>query len=423
MVEHLKKKKPIENTKEKEDNEEFVDYIPDIRDGFQPLFAFISDPHINAHQYNLPQRAEDMLDALRGALIKCKEILGDDGLVVIGGDMFNSSIVSPSALMKTTEVINDAGCGMKIISIRGNHDGSYTKAQRKNISLIPLQAMTDNFKYVESGCDNWLLRGELFIFQSHDKKTMKKLWEMNQEIKEGSQGCDHKILVLHSIVEGSVPFGWDIPREEFKTFLREHNIDLILTGHLHTKFVDNELNLLNPGSLECLDIDQAGNERGFFIIGMENGVLSHQWIPVRTRPMKDIVIDVGDISEVDLNDIVREKISGMNIPKGAIARFNVIGSTTKSLRRIDKKLFTAKFPHLLKIFINNRIKYIQEGEDVVELLSPKDAIKKALKDAGIRDRDLDYFSESMIDISNEASKRVEGWQNEIRKIIQRQIKG
>ena len=63
--------------------------IIEIRGDFKPLFSFISDTHLNIHQYNLAQRAKDALDAAEQCLKKTHDILGDGGLVIHGGDVFN----------------------------------------------------------------------------------------------------------------------------------------------------------------------------------------------------------------------------------------------------------------------------------------------------------------------------------------------
>lgn len=407
-----------------------VKEIIEIRGDFTPLFSFISDTHLNIHQYNLKARAEDALNAAEQCLSKTHEMLGDDALVIHGGDVFNYPNVRPSGVLEANRVFNKYP--LHILAIRGNHDGTFTKARRSDISLILLEE-TGALQYIENSIITRHFReipnyGDVkinFILQSYmGNKTMDALWRLAGNLDEmntvTSEGVDKtfNVLVIHEIIEG-VSIGANVPRDEMMQFIDEYDIDLVLCGHLHIRSEDKQLKMLCPGSPECFDIDQCNEERGFYVIGLENSHLGYQWIPIHTRNMEDIHIDLGDVSQVDVNAVLEQEISDMNAEDGSIIRFVIKGMTSTFLPKIDRKLFDRKFATALKIMVVNRIQYSKENDVMdVEVMSPKRALKKALDELGVEKDRANKMAEAMIEASNEAADRSEGWRNEIRHIIQ-----
>lgn len=417
----------INALKGKKSNPQKVKDKGDSRKGIKlkidPAFTFITDPHINAHQYNLPTRADDMLKAFGDALEKCSRLMGKEGTIVLGGDVFNSAMVKPSAIIDTYRTIRDKG-NWTIYSIRGNHDGSENKARRNNISLALLSEMDKDIHYIESGIIT-ITNGKRInlIMQSYvGRNTMERLLEISDDIPEDKSDNEFNVLIIHDIVEGTTPFGAHIPREEFKAFIEEKKIDLVLSGHLHTKIVDEEIKLVNPGSTERLDIGMASDECSFLLVGFKDDELVYRWIPVETRNMEDIEIDVGDISDDDVNAVLREKIKGLEIESNSIVRFTIKGTTRSHLPRIGKKLFGHNFPDVLKIIINNKIKYVKEKGTTEELLSQKDAIEKVLIDMGTKKESVSPITDAMLDILREVGELTEGWRDEIRTIIRGVVK-
>lgn len=389
----------------------------ELRDGFIPLFSFIADTHLNAHQYNLKERANDMLHAFEECLDLSRSVLGEEGFVIHGGDVFNSPIVRPFAIIKASEVIEK--CGMNIFSLRGNHDGSLLRAERSDISLQVLDK-TCQLSYIESDVLSLTFPECVinFFFQSHvGKDTMRYLHKLVEDAEVEEQLDSFNILVIHSIVEGMSAFGVEIPRDEFKSFIKDNNIDLVLIGHFHKKVIDDELRLLCPGSPECLDIDQAEIDRGFFIIGVEGDKLSYQWIRIQTRKMNDLTIDLGDISNTDVNVKIKDYLSRTPLEAGSIARFNLIGRSSTNPPVIDRSVFKTYCRGLLKVIVNNKITYEEKKEKRKDVLSTEDAINKALKDLGFSEHQIRKYTTSMISISEEASLRKDGWREEIRNII------
>lgn len=422
MVEILRKSRLIKREKTVVMEDKFIE----IQDDFTPLFVFLSDTHLNAHQYNLSQRPKDLLAAFDSCLTKSQEILGENGVVIHGGDVFNSPNVRPSAIIETMKMLLEHT--VKVYALRGNHDGSFIKAKRNDITLKLLEE-TGAITYLESRVLTHFFDGVAinFIFQSYmGKKTMaylEVLTENLDEIYKVAQSTAEKVfnvLVIHDIVEG-VSMGANLSRREFKAFLEKKNISLALCGHLHTRTLDPEIKILHVGSPECLDIDQADEERGFFVIGTENNQLGYQWIPIQTRPMRDISIEVGDVSTVDLNTLLKEKIVDLVLEEGTIVRFTIHGTTTTLLQQIDKKIFSKQFPGMLKIFVKNVIKYIKEEVDRVEMLSLRDAIKCSLGDIGIEEERITPLTDAMMEVLKESSERVEGWRTSIRHIIHKLI--
>ena len=98
------------------------------------------------------------------------------------------------------------------------------------------------------------------------------------------------------------------------------------------------------------------------------------------------------------------------------------GYTAKILPRIHKKIFMDKFPCALKIFVNNRIRYIGEADNEKEIFRPRDAIERSLRDMGVSSSNVSRYGDAMISILREVNRGMSGWKENVREMVQEVMK-
>jgi DNA repair exonuclease SbcCD nuclease subunit len=387
-----------------------------VRPDFSPLFAAISDTHLNAHQYGLPQRAEDMRRAFGACLEKARGALGEGGLVVHCGDVFNSPVVRPSVILRAAETLEKSG--LRVTAIRGNHDGTSLRARREDLSLLLLER-AGALEYEESSVVVSEIRGSRirFIFQSHEgKRTMEKLEALRGELEMGEGDFDYTVLVLHGIIEG-LGRGAEIPRSAFIEFTDEFEVDLAICGHQHERQIDDTIRVIYPGAPECLDIDQAEASRGFFLVGTRGGRVDYQWVPIRTRPMRDLAVDLGEVKGEEVNRALRASLKKIKVPEGAVVRVVVRGRADRRARRLDKGSAQSLLPSALKVFVVNKVEYAEGEREIGRVLGVREAAEQSLLDLGQAGARREALAAAMEDILVETRGRGEGWISGIRETV------
>ena len=100
--------------------------------------------------------------------------------------------------------------------------------------------------------------------------------------------------------------------------------DYVALGHIHKKQVlGDDPPMAYPGSLQCIDFSEEGDEKGFFVVNIERGRnVSFDFRPVKARRFVTIKVDIGEqesdptaavlkaIGRYDVSDaVVRVQIS------------------------------------------------------------------------------------------------------------------
>lgn len=391
-----------------------------VKVGFEPLFACISDTHLNAHQYGMRQRAEDMCRAFEQCLSKARELLGPGGLVIHAGDVFNSPMVRPSAVLEAGRVISDSG--MEVWAIRGNHDGSSLRASRRDLSLLLLEKVGP-LRYVESDVLDLELGGKTFRFAMQSYCAGSELEELGRllSVRYGDP-VDFTVAVLHAIVEG-VGHGAELGRKEFEDFVQGCGVDLALCGHHHEMAVDEDIRAIYPGSPECLDISKAGHSRGFFLVGLSGGALDRQWVPISPRPMRNLEVDLGEVDSGELQSRLEARLRGEKVPEGSVVRVVVKGRGKGRSSRLDKSAAASYFQGALKTFVVNRVEYEDRGNQQEGAEDLRSALEGSLLELAVPSDRASRISGVMEDILREAVDRKAGWISQVRDSLQEVISG
>ncbi len=274
-------------------------------------FLHIADIHLGCRRYNLEERTRDFARAWNDVIVR--HVLPNDlDFVLIVGDFFNSRKVDPQTMnhaMGGLQTLREAG--IPVIAIEGNHDMH--------------EAMSD-FSWMRSLSQWGLLK---LLEPSRDEEGRMELVPWNEEERTGSfidvagarifgshwygttanvamgllseairraRGEElFNILMLHTDVEGQL--NRPIPALSVERLKELRSlIDYVALGHTHKRFeVDGWA--FNPGSLEACTIDEYREERGIYLVEVdeEQRIKAEHIRDYVQRPFQRLSFDVSGV--------------------------------------------------------------------------------------------------------------------------------
>ncbi|MCP9495313.1 MAG: exonuclease SbcCD subunit D [Pyrinomonadaceae bacterium MAG19_C2-C3] len=241
-------------------------------------FLHLADTHLGCRRYNLDERTKDFARAWFD--IVTRHAIGRRvDFVLIAGDFFNSRLVDSQTMnhaMIGLQALRDAD--IPVIVIEGNHDKhdvvtdhSWLRSLSK-WRLIKLLEPVDaegnqHLAWDETERAGWYIDiKNARIFGSHwyGMSANYALPLLADALKEARDPERFNILMLHTDVEGQL--GRPIPALSVARLkeLREL-VDYVALGHTHKRFeLDNWA--FNPGSPEWCSTDEYREERGFYLV-------------------------------------------------------------------------------------------------------------------------------------------------------------
>ncbi len=255
-------------------------------------FAHISDTHLGQRQYHLPEREQDIYDALKQAINRIIEEKVD--FVIFSGDIFDRSRPPNDAvllLMEQLMLLKEKG--IQLYFILGQHDSPKSEQN----AILWLYTMTEVAHYLGDGKpENFLKQGKdvlLIGFDHHDKgndleELLKKFKEIDSMAKEHD---GHKILVLHQGLNDVDDFVGDLNVNDLPK-----NFTYYAIGDIHKNF-EKKYDFLGgplvyPGSIESASTEGIKEPpKGFYIIDISSEEAITKWIELDLRPRYVIEAD------------------------------------------------------------------------------------------------------------------------------------
>ncbi len=249
-------------------------------------------------------RKKELLESFRKMIEYANE--SDIKIILLSGDVFD----------KDKPTIKDKEYFYKAIKqnpqitfyyLNGNHDkeGSYTESDISNLKTFT----KDKFTYYDEG---GICICGIEMNQSNYRSFYSQLSLDKNNIN---------IVMLHGDATDS--FGMDKVKIDN---LRNKNIDYLALGHIHSYQsgkIDDRGIYAFPGCLEPRGFDECG-EKGFIVLDINDGLISHEFIPFSKRTIYQRNIDVSGAKDFyDIESIVKHEVSDIN--KDNILRINLIG--------------------------------------------------------------------------------------------------
>ncbi len=343
-------------------------------------------------QYNLPIRLQDFGDAAKHCIEKIIEEKVD--FIIHTGDIFHHYHPRIIALRQAHAILNELKKNnIPVFIIRGNHDASTAYSLRvgghslnylQDIGLVNfLQDTYADFPTPDGTVRIWGLG-------YYGKQTKRKLEEMLSKRKDK---MDYEILLLHAFLKGM-----DLPDSVVDldpySFVNSE-FDYIGVGHYHLKWQNEEINAYCPGSTERLKIDEWDKKKGFYIVELENDDLRAEFMEIPTREMRDTTINVGTVEVSEAFEKAKIEIEKNDI-EDAILRFVIEGFLTKgrSYEFPSAKLLNVPKKALYVIEIRNNLSD-KTTETKIKEITKRDAIKIALTELGVDEKNLDKLIDAV----------------------------
>jgi DNA repair exonuclease SbcCD nuclease subunit len=252
-------------------------------------FLHMSDVHLGCRRYNIEERTKDFFRSWHDVITTHALPNGVD-FVLIAGDFFDRRNIDPQTMnhaLAGLQLLRDAG--IPVVAIEGNHDrrdavsdyswmrsfsqagffilleparAAETAENALPWEMVPWDEETRAGSYVD-------IKGAR-VFGTHWYGTsanaaMPMLAESLRAAR--GEGLFH-ILLLHTDVEGQL--NRPIPALSVER-LKELRalVDYVALGHTHKRF-ELENWAFNPGSLEACSIDEYREERGFYLVEVDD---------------------------------------------------------------------------------------------------------------------------------------------------------
>ena len=278
-------------------------------------FLHIADVHLGCRRYNLEERTKDFFRAWQDVILN-HAIPNKVDFLLIAGDFFDTRKVEPQAMnhaMAGLELLKEAG--IPVVAIEGNHD------QRESVSRFSWLRSLSQWGYLK------------LLEPTHDEEGHLTFLPWNEEEREGSyidiagarifgshwygasanaaipllsdalrrarQDGLFNILMLHTDVEGQI--NRPIPALSVAKLKELKQLTgYIALGHTHKRFdVDNWA--FNPGSLETCRIDEYKEERGAFLVEVDeqHNVTAKHLRDYVQRPFQRLSFDVSGMTDAE----------------------------------------------------------------------------------------------------------------------------
>jgi len=291
-------------------------------------FLHLSDVHLGCRRYSLEERTKDFFRSWDDVITKHALPNGVD-FVLVAGDFFDRRNIDPQTMnhaMIGLQRLKEAG--IPVVAIEGNHDRrdavspyswmrSFSQAgymillepvpgDESPINMVPWSEEDRAGSYVD-------IKGAR-IFGSHWYGTAANVAMsiLSDAVRRARDENHFNILLLHTDVEGQLSRPIPALSVEKLKELRAH-VDYVALGHTHKRF-EVEGWAFNPGSLEACTIDEYREERGLYLVEVddERRINARHIRDYVQRPFQRLSFDVSGVVEPEevhagVLDVVRRE--------------------------------------------------------------------------------------------------------------------
>ncbi|MGC8998881.1 MAG: metallophosphoesterase family protein [Candidatus Bathyarchaeia archaeon] len=278
-------------------------------------FVHAADLHLGYSQYGLEVRREDFDKAFKELVDKTLEL--KPSFLIIAGDLFHNARPSNITLenaIKNFSRLREAG--IPVLVVDGSHDSAPNVVTSTILNPLDSAGLIYYLPRHEGAC--WRKPESCYVYGVPNYRTRRKTEEMLPVFMEQNKPTPDpslfNIFVFHMAL--------DIPEVNPPYIEAEAPVELIpegfnyyAAGHVHKPYMGKFKKglLVYPGSTETINYDEAGNEKGFYYVEVnEKGEASPQFIKLES-PRKFVVL------EQDFTGVTASKITelAVQLVKGA----------------------------------------------------------------------------------------------------------
>jgi len=246
----------------------------------------------------------------------------------IAGDLYDEQYIRESTIKYINELFKEIP-NTKIYITPGNHDpyirNSYYERFTWNENV---KIFTGKVEKVEN--EEFNLYGYGFEdFYVKDSKIENIVLENKEKIN---------ILITHCNLDGS-----DLEEKSYNNLsskkLKEIGFDYIALGHIHKNNIEENINIVYPGSTISLGFDELG-KHGMIVGNIEKGDLELDFINLDEKEFKEKEYDISEIMTIEE---LLEKIEEIRLEENKLYKIILIGKRNfeinlyKLIKMIQKK--------------------------------------------------------------------------------------
>jgi DNA repair protein SbcD/Mre11 len=278
-------------------------------------FLHLADVHLGCRRYNLEERTKDFFRAWHDVITN-HAIPNRVDFMLIAGDFFDRRNIDPQAMnhaIAGLELLKDAG--IPVVVIEGNHDQRDAVSDHswmRSLSgwgyiklLEPVRDAEGHLALVpwseEERAGSYIDIADARIFGSHwyGASATAAIPILADALRRAHSEGRFNILMLHTDVEGQtarpIPA---VPVAKLKEL--KQLVNYVALGHTHKRF-DLDGWAFNPGSLEPTSIDEYKEERGVFLVEVdeEHKITAKHITDYVQRPFQRLSFDVSGAEDAD----------------------------------------------------------------------------------------------------------------------------
>jgi DNA repair exonuclease SbcCD nuclease subunit len=278
-------------------------------------FLHVADIHLGCRRYNLEERTKDFFRAWYDVITN-HAIPNKIDFMLIAGDFFDRRNIDPQAMnhaIAGLEILKEAG--IPVVAIEGNHDQrdavsdhswmrslsgwgyikllEPTRDEEGHLALVPWNEAERTGSYIDIK--------DARIIGSHwyGASATAAIPILADALRSARSEGRFNILMLHTDVEGQtnrpIPA---VPVAKLKEL--KQLIGYVALGHTHKRF-DLDGWAFNPGSLEPTSIDEYKEERGAFLVEVDDNhnIKAEHISEYVQRPFQRLSFDVSGAEDAE----------------------------------------------------------------------------------------------------------------------------
>ncbi|MDT4896675.1 MAG: repair protein SbcD/Mre11 [Acidobacteriota bacterium] len=279
-------------------------------------FLHLADVHLGCRRYHLEERTKDFFRAWYDVITN-HAIPNRVDFMLIAGDFFDRRNIDPQAMnhaIAGLELLKEAG--IPVVVIEGNHDQRDAVSDHswmRSLSgwgyiklLEPVRDAEGHLALVpwneEERAGSYIDIAGARIFGSHwyGASATAAIPILADALRGAHSEGRFNILMLHTDVEGQtarpIPA---VPVAKLKEL--KQLINYVALGHTHKRF-DLDGWAFNPGSLEPTSIDEYKEERGVFLVEVDeqHAVTAKHITEYVQRPFQRLSFDVSGAEDAEV---------------------------------------------------------------------------------------------------------------------------
>jgi DNA repair exonuclease SbcCD nuclease subunit len=348
-------------------------------------FIHTSDIHLGK-TYRTPgsdaKRYQDFFTTFAGIVADAVREKVD--FLLIGGDLFHTGQILPKTFARTIEILQPLkDAGIPCLAVEGNHDWIHRRdsvswmealSQLGYIVLLrPARTPEGEYRFdpfdPEQGAGGHIEIGGVNIYGLG--------YIGSQAGNHVSRICEaiatkQNILLFHVGVWSYSPVEIGNIRPEEAHPLADC-FDYVALGHGHKPYVvttpDGRPYAFNPGSPDCVNFGEERYDKGYYLVTLEKGSLSHVFRPSSPRPMFVLTVDLdGAVNAGEalerFTSRMREKLPSSSDTRSPLIEVRLVGKVgfhPFELSRDRLRLALLEFCHPLHLELKNHLSQVAGG--------------------------------------------------------------